>query len=589
MMMLRRMPKFDLIIFGTILGLGFLLRLTAIQFGLPNLYHADEPIVVNHALAYASGDINPHFFRIPPLTSYLLCFLYGIFYLLGNLFHVFPDPQTFEFFFYQDPTLFYLLGRFALGVLPSFLTIFSLFRLVNNSGLRSKALLGAFFLSVCFLHVKDAHYIYPDSSLVWVMTLSWFPLWKLAEKRHRLRDHSLAGAFCGLAVALKYNGVALIIPYLFVLAIQGHKRPSASLKGLLFYCLLAMGVYAALNPYSIIDWHTFWNEIKSEALAHQGGTPFLHHLLYSLPGGIGWTLLVTSVLGMIKAIRERSIRRSAMVLFVIAYYLILWKSGQDYERYVLPMIPCLMVLSADFVWDFLAIRKWHKPLIAILTAIILSITNIASSAAWLSIMLKMDTRTQAQIWIDSHLKQNSVIALDGDFFMPRLKFSNKQLEEKKNFLLQSEGSTSQKLNRIEYMIKNTPPGSASYDLYFMVRGQNDNQRFIFGRPVISHNLEELKKYGVQYVVIQNSIKDPALASFYADLKKSGTELASFTPYKDGKRQEVYDHIMMTGGPFDWRELLNRKSNGLSLSIYKIKDEVKPNVIQSLVEKSIEET
>ena len=56
----------------SILALAFLVRIVGIQFGLPNLYHADEPIIVNHAMAYGTGDFNPHFFKIPPLVSYLL-------------------------------------------------------------------------------------------------------------------------------------------------------------------------------------------------------------------------------------------------------------------------------------------------------------------------------------------------------------------------------------------------------------------------------------------------------------------------------------------------------------------------------------
>ena len=67
-----------------ILLLALALRITGIQFGLPHLYHADEPIVVNHALAYGAGDLNPHFFKIPPLVSYLLFVVYGAAYLIGR-------------------------------------------------------------------------------------------------------------------------------------------------------------------------------------------------------------------------------------------------------------------------------------------------------------------------------------------------------------------------------------------------------------------------------------------------------------------------------------------------------------------------
>ncbi len=59
-----------------ILVLGFMIRLYGVKFGLPGLYHADETIVVNHALAYGTGDLNPHFFRIPSIPLYIHTFIH---------------------------------------------------------------------------------------------------------------------------------------------------------------------------------------------------------------------------------------------------------------------------------------------------------------------------------------------------------------------------------------------------------------------------------------------------------------------------------------------------------------------------------
>ena len=69
-----------------IILLGAVLRLWGISFGLPYQFHQDEPIIVNHALAYGTGDFNPHFFIIPPLTSYILFFFYGIYFFAGRAF-----------------------------------------------------------------------------------------------------------------------------------------------------------------------------------------------------------------------------------------------------------------------------------------------------------------------------------------------------------------------------------------------------------------------------------------------------------------------------------------------------------------------
>ena len=78
----------NLLIF-LILLLGFLLRSVAVHFGLPELYHADEPNVVNRALAYGTGDLNPHYFKIPPAVSYWVFFSYGFYFIGIQAFFIF--------------------------------------------------------------------------------------------------------------------------------------------------------------------------------------------------------------------------------------------------------------------------------------------------------------------------------------------------------------------------------------------------------------------------------------------------------------------------------------------------------------------
>ncbi len=92
-----------------------LLRLWGINFGLPYLFHQDEPIVVNHALAYGTGDLNPHFFVIPPLASYILFFFYSAYFVLLKISGVIADAGSFAVSFFKDPTPFYLIGRFIVG------------------------------------------------------------------------------------------------------------------------------------------------------------------------------------------------------------------------------------------------------------------------------------------------------------------------------------------------------------------------------------------------------------------------------------------------------------------------------------------
>src|SRR3989338_2619161 len=139
----------DLPLWG-ILALAFTLRIVAINFGLPHLYHADETIVVNHALAYGTGDFNPHFFKIPPLVSYLLFVAYGLYYGIGCVFGIFGGISDFQELIVNDPTSFYLLGRIVFGVFLGTLSLYVLYRLIKKFVTMEHALLSAFFFAVSF-------------------------------------------------------------------------------------------------------------------------------------------------------------------------------------------------------------------------------------------------------------------------------------------------------------------------------------------------------------------------------------------------------------------------------------------------------
>jgi len=106
-----------------IMAIGLILRVWGVNFGLPYQFHQDEPIIVNHALAYGTGDLNPHFFVIPPLTSYILFALYIFYFLVANLCGICNGTEAFALSFFRDPTPFYIIGRLTVGVLPSLLSV----------------------------------------------------------------------------------------------------------------------------------------------------------------------------------------------------------------------------------------------------------------------------------------------------------------------------------------------------------------------------------------------------------------------------------------------------------------------------------
>ena len=59
----------DRIVLTFILVMALAIRLVGIDYGLPYVYYTDEAPIVNHAVAFGTGDLNPHAFDHPSFLS----------------------------------------------------------------------------------------------------------------------------------------------------------------------------------------------------------------------------------------------------------------------------------------------------------------------------------------------------------------------------------------------------------------------------------------------------------------------------------------------------------------------------------------
>jgi hypothetical protein len=79
---------------GGIVLLAISIRAWGIDFGLPYLYHPDEPVPVGIAQTmFKTGDLNPHFFHWPSMIFYLNAAAYIPYYFAGKLMGVFSSPS----------------------------------------------------------------------------------------------------------------------------------------------------------------------------------------------------------------------------------------------------------------------------------------------------------------------------------------------------------------------------------------------------------------------------------------------------------------------------------------------------------------
>ncbi|HNV86467.1 MAG TPA: glycosyltransferase family 39 protein [Candidatus Omnitrophota bacterium] len=546
-----------------ILIAAFALRVWGISFGLPDLYHADEPIVVNHALAYGTGDLNPHFFKIPPLASYFLFGCFGCYYLIARLTGAIHGVGDFENLFLSDPSSFYFIGRLVLGAFLGVLTVYVFYRFLKKSFSIRHALLGALFLGVNFLHVRDSHYIYADIPLLLAMTAAFFPILNVLE-RGRLRDYALFGVWLGVCVAVKYNGVFVFVPFLAAHFLRERFRFSSFFSPAVFATgAISIAVFFLLNPFAFLDWGHFFNELFKQSGA-EGFTGFLHHLTYSLTGALGLPLLILGFAGTAVSAFRRDPKRLIFISFLLAYYGVIVFFGQPYDRYVLPMIPFFIFFAADVLLELKSLFRLNGLVFGFLVGIAAAFP-LAKSVLCDRLMAEPDVRTVSKEWVESHLAPGTRIALDVPFFMPRLKLSIGQLQKKRGLALQN-GSSAQ-VRRVERMIALAGRDEGPrYELYYL--GDPNRESFFFTSGKVPYDVRDLRDRGIEYVLIARISPDfhPA---FYGSLAQSATLAARFSPYEDASRLWPVDRQPLTGAPFLMKDLLSRRRNGQIIEIYRL--------------------
>ncbi len=548
-----------------IITLAFLLRFFGVSFGLPYLYHTDEPIVVNHALAYASGDLNPHFFKIPPLISYLLFIVYGVYYVIGKFCGVFGGVEDFSRLFLTNPTTFYLIARIFFGVIAGTLSVYALYRLVQKYFSVEHALVSAFFFAVTFLHVRDSHYVYVDIPVVLALIVCFYFIFEILSTGKR-KAYFWFGVTYGIATGVKYNAVFVIIPFFLAHVLSCRSRKVQLIDFNLIMSLVLSGVvFFAANPFALIDFSTFSAEILHQAGA-EGMQTWFHHLAYSLAGGLGIPLLAIALYGLLRGCFYREPKRWILCSFIICYYLVLCFKSQSFARYALPIVPFVCFFAADGLITISSQGGWKKALP--LTCVLVMMPSLYKVILSDDLFLRGDVRTEAKQWVNNEIPAHAKIALDENFFMPQLKMDLRQLLEKRQEILGGERhySSIQK-KRLDILIDQAQKeGDHSYELYFL-KQNSFGQNFLFSTPSVPLDLSYLKKIGIQFLILTKTEKENA--NFYKLVRESGSLVKRFTPYKDISMEWPIDRLALTGGPFLLEDLISRNKNGEVVEIYRL--------------------
>jgi 4-amino-4-deoxy-L-arabinose transferase-like glycosyltransferase len=195
---------------------GLALRAWSVSYGLPDLYHPDEPRIVERAVRFHKGDLNPRFFNWPSLYMYVVAGAYGL------VFGASPDGVAGAFA--RDPAPFYLVGR-LLTALFGTATLAVLYFTGRIAYGRGVAILAASLLAVDLLHVRDSHWVTTDVPLTFLVALATFHALRY-WRGGRSADAWAAGLVAGLATSMKYPGGLAFLGLLVAHAARQPGRPA---------------------------------------------------------------------------------------------------------------------------------------------------------------------------------------------------------------------------------------------------------------------------------------------------------------------------------------------------------------------------
>lgn len=510
-------PYFLLI--AALLLISAYIRFQGLDFGLPGLFHPDESRKTKIIRGIVeTGDLNPHYFRHPNFLLYASAFNTWIYTKLsGGL----PELHQVTY-----------LGRCVsatLGTL-SVLVTFLIGRLMFNN---LAGFIAAAFLALSPLHIVSSRYIKEDAAMLFFALTCFYFAIKSIKAKCDLKYNFLSALFAGFSASSKYSGLlnvifALLPVYERTLCYIETMLPSTSrliskfrfgdynleqkFIGLIVLPFIVVTVFLFgflfFTPYSILDHKTFLFDFMGEkqhmerghtvpitALSYYWGFHIERSILTRYQTIFALLSFVALGFVLIKRKMYGFLLLSSILLFYLPAEYVKAKPEPQPERYVLPCIPFLALVLADFV-SYLQASKNKLIKFGLLGITALALAQIFIYSTLHTQSIKNDTRLQAKSWVLNNIPKGSKIITDWHFYGPPgidKEYEVLQLKDKKGAKI-NRGLSAEvlKASGYDYFIFS----SFSYGRFLMpaYRSHNLSKRFksIFKEmtPVVVFNNED---------------------------------------------------------------------------------------------------
>ncbi|HTK81509.1 MAG TPA: glycosyltransferase family 39 protein [Bacteroidota bacterium] len=415
-----------------VLLIAAIVRLVHINWGLPEIYEEATPSVIAWKMWHWGQpglDFNPHFFNYPALTFYVnLIFQYGL-YLFGHVAGWFPNLEAYRQANSADPAA-WIMGARCISVLFDMGTITVLYVLARGYLSRPASLLTALFAALNPLLIRNSQSVNVDTPMTFFAAASLYCIgnvYRTGEWKWYVR----AGISIALAASSKYNG-AFLLPVLLAAHLFRSESIARAMRSIFDIRLIssagvALALFFALNPFILLSFREFYQDFsfeESHMLAgHLGIDPnqgtLSYYFMNVLPGALGLIMMAALVLSVVVILLKFRKDQILLLIFPVLYLAVIQSWTMRAERYALPAIPVLIlvsILGISTLWQELTQRfgvmrsgalRIALPIILI---VLMLFQPVAADIRYHASLSLPDTRAVAKEWILQHVPAGAVIA-----------------------------------------------------------------------------------------------------------------------------------------------------------------------------------
>lgn len=410
-----------------VLAIALVVRLTGVGWGLPLLYHPDEPLFVTKVLEMMqTGDLNPRYFVYPSLFLYLLLPLAILTFAQGatkgqftSVTDLFAGSMvTTGTGTTQIPSL-YLLGRLEMTLI-GMLTIYLLYRLGREIAGWKTGILAALLLALSPVHLIASHYYRPDALVTLLVMASAYAAVRVFTTGS-WTSYLAAGMLAGLAAASQYNGIVVVAALWAAHLLRTRSLVHAGLW--VGTAAAALGFLAGM-PFALFDMPTWLDDLAWQfrhyyVVGHAGAEargPIAQMLwyfgkLFEFTG----VLPLFAVAGLVADLARRRWTTAIIAAFPAVYFLLMIRPRVHTIMMLTPLLPFLALLAARgflALWERRPTRTAPRRVVEAGLVLALLLVPWLQTLSAAHMFARPEVRTVAQDWMVGNLPVGARIAME---------------------------------------------------------------------------------------------------------------------------------------------------------------------------------